>query len=67
MKYDNKWEKVNDNIERMKVPEGWLVQSWASGFDSFVGESVKRKVNVFFVPDKSYLWEERENQNQHQL
>ncbi len=45
-----KWSRYNDEeIERMKVPGGWLVRTWIRCGDS---------PSICFYPDPNHLWEE---------
>ena len=48
----NRWEKVNENTNRMRVPGGWIVLHFS------IMESSYRVIaeSMCFVPDPEQLW-----------
>ena len=41
----NKWENIDEDTDRLKVPGGWIVRSW-----------VMRSVHQVFISDPGHTW-----------
>ena len=49
MNLSKKWEEIEESTERLAVPGGWLVRSWASGYQT-------RAIAQTFVADVNHEW-----------
>lgn len=43
------WETLDEHTERLKVPGGWIVRSYLSGYQA-------KAVHQVYVPDPGHLW-----------
>ncbi|MCP3681824.1 MAG: hypothetical protein GY861_03965 [bacterium] len=55
------WEEIETNLERAKVPGGWLVRTYTDVFHldngmSSGGEGWDWRVAMTFVPDANHEW-----------
>jgi hypothetical protein len=53
MKYSAEWQSINSNTQRMRVPNGWLVQSFTNLSYSMNGISLA----MIFISDPNGEWE----------
>jgi hypothetical protein len=50
--YEKKWEVIDGNSSRLKVPGGWIVRSYLD-----VGISSRScSIHQVFIPDPEHLW-----------
>jgi len=47
--YSKKWEEIDDSTDRLKVPGGWIVRSYATGIDA-------KTIHQVFVEDSGHTW-----------
>ena len=52
--YPRKWEKVSEATIRLKVPGGWLVETFQSASLNY--HSVSTSVSIVFLPDPHHEW-----------
>jgi hypothetical protein len=52
MKYSAEWQSINSNTQRMRVPNGWIVQSFTNLSYSMNGISLA----MTFISDPNGEW-----------
>ena len=53
------WEALDDNVERLMIPGGWLVRCWSAG----IGYTDSHPINMVYIPDPGYKWELEEEED----
>lgn len=47
------WEDIDDNSDRLKVPNGWIVRSYIHGKRS---SNISVSIHQIFIEDKFHEW-----------
>ena len=54
--YPREYERVTSNLQRMKVPGGWLVKTHV------ISIGVADSIAMAFIPDPNYDWKFKEEE-----